>query len=149
MSSDRVVATLIGLALMSYFPSCSYTPALVIPLLVYSLFPRKGVRMRSRAVKVVGKTVGCLALALSLLLLAGLLMAGAPMGCACISSDFFSIPSAALTLYGFEISTVSRFSVKVAVYMRVLIVAPYNPSIGLRHNRGLRRPNALRRGISK
>ena len=66
MSSDRVAAALTGLALMPCLPMCPSIAALAIPLLVYGLFPRKSVRIRSRAVRFVGKMVGCLALVLSL-----------------------------------------------------------------------------------
>ena len=131
MSSDRVATTLIGLALMPCFPLCPSTAALAIPFLVYGLFPRKGVRIRSRAVKVVGKAVGCLALALSFLLLAALLRVGAPSWIVLLFLVIFSIPSAALTLYGFEIGVVPCFSVKVAAYMRVLIVALIPLALGL------------------
>jgi len=131
MSSDRVATTLIGLALMPCFPLCPSTAALAIPLIVYGLFPRKGVRIRSKAVRLLGKTVGCLALTLSLLLLAGLMMTSAPRWVVLASIVIFSIPSAALTLYGFEIGVILCFSVKVAVYMRVLIVALIPLALGL------------------
>ena len=103
MSSDRVAATFTGLALMLNFPLCLFFAALAIPLLVYGLFPRRGVRVRSRAVKVIGKTVGCFALALSLFLSAGLLMISAPLSVVLTFLVIFLIPSIALTLYGFEI----------------------------------------------
>jgi len=131
MSSDRVAATLIGLALTLNFPLCSSSAALVIPLLVYGLFPRKGIRMSSRAVKVAGKTAGCSARVLSLLLLAGLLMVGAPPWVALMFLVIFLMPSIALTLYGFEIGVVPRSSVKVATYMRALIVALTTLALGL------------------
>jgi len=131
MSSDRVAATLIGLALMPCFPLCPSIAAFAISFIVYGLFPRRGVKIRSRAARLVGKTVGCLALALSLLLLAGLLMTDAPLWVAVASLMIFSMPSAALTLYGFEIGVVPRFSVKVAAYTRVLIVALIPLALGL------------------
>ena len=131
MSSDRVAATLIGLALMPCLPLCSSIAALAIPSLIYGLFPRKSVRIRSRAVKFVGKMVGCLAFALSLLLLAGLLMVDAPLWVVLASLMIFLIPSAALALYGFEKGVVPCFSVKAAACMRVLIVALIPLALGL------------------
>lgn len=131
MSSDRVAAALTGLALMPCLPMCPSIAALAIPSLIYGLFPRKSVRIRSRAVRFVGKMVGCLALALSLLFLAGLLMADAPIWVVLASLMIFLIPSAALALYGFEKGVLPRFSVKAAAYMRVLIVALIPLALGL------------------
>jgi len=126
-----VAAALTGLALMPCLPMCPSIAALAIPSLIYGLFPRKSVRIRSRAVRFVGKMFGCLTLALSLLLLAGLLMANAPLWVVLASLMIFLIPSAALALYGFEKGVLPRFSAKAAAYMRVLIVALIPLALGL------------------
>ncbi|RLG59152.1 hypothetical protein DRN86_04675 [Candidatus Geothermarchaeota archaeon] len=131
MSSDRVAATLIGLALVLNFPLCLFIAAFVILLLVYGLFPRRGVRVSSKVVKIASKVVGCSALALSLLLLAGLLIVSAPLSVMVMFLTVFLVPSAALTLYGFEIGVVPRFSTKVAAYIRASIVALVTLALGL------------------
>ena len=131
MSSDRLAATLIGLALMLNFSLYPSIAAFVIPLLVYGLFPRRGVRMSSKVIKVASKAVGCSVLAFSILLLAGLLMVSAPSWVVIMFLVVLLIPSVALTLYGFEIGVVPRFSAKVAAYVRASIVALVTLVLGL------------------
>jgi len=68
---------------------------------------------------------------ISPLLLAGLLMSNAPLWVVLASLMIFLIPSAALTLYGFEIGVEPRSGVKAVTCMRVLIVALIHLALGL------------------
>ena len=68
---------------------------------------------------------------ISPLLLAGLLMSNAPLWVVLASLMIFLIPSAALTLYGFEIGVEPRSGVKAVACMRVLIVALIPLALGL------------------
>jgi len=124
VSSDRVAAILIGVVLTLFnLPRCWLSTCLIIPLMLYGLLPRRGVKVDSKVIRIVGRVIGCLTLAFSFLLVVCLLMVNAPPWVVSMFSILFITPSLSLTLYSFELGVIPQLNPKASACIRVLVVA--------------------------